>query len=171
MGNTQQKFDNKIKIFDSINSRLHANERGARGETKYQVILNLTLSTSSSMMLEKTPPTLRINPTPRSNNPVTARQMIKAVLEQQEQQVPSDLLFDGIVDERRAWIVASCVESSSWSYGSVAFNRLSQRVNSIFFWPISEIRNAQWSPNVNPHPQILRSNYARSCVLQKMRFV
>ena len=57
------------------------------------------------MMLEKTPPTLKINPKTRSNNPVTARQMIKAVLEQQEQQVPSDLFFDGIVDERRTWIV------------------------------------------------------------------
>ena len=67
------------------------------------------------MMLEKTPPTLKINPKTRSNNPVTARQMIKAVLEQQEQQVPSDLFFDGIVDEQRAWIVGSCVASSSWS--------------------------------------------------------
>lgn len=34
MGNTQQNFDNKTKIFDNIISRLHANERGAHGETK-----------------------------------------------------------------------------------------------------------------------------------------
>lgn len=54
------------------------------------------------MMLEKTPPTLKINPKTRSNNPVTARQMIKAVLEQQEQQVPFDVFFDGIVDETKS---------------------------------------------------------------------
>lgn len=35
MGNTPQNFDNKIKIFGNIISRLHANERGAHhGETK-----------------------------------------------------------------------------------------------------------------------------------------
>ena len=34
MGNTQQNFDNKIKISDNIISRLHANERGAHGEAK-----------------------------------------------------------------------------------------------------------------------------------------
>ena len=35
MGNTPQNFDSKIKIFDNIISRLHANERGAHhGETK-----------------------------------------------------------------------------------------------------------------------------------------
>ena len=34
MGNTQQNFDNKTKIFDNIISRLHANERSAHGETK-----------------------------------------------------------------------------------------------------------------------------------------
>lgn len=34
MGNTQQNFDNKTKIFDNIISRLHANERGVHGETK-----------------------------------------------------------------------------------------------------------------------------------------
>ena len=34
MGNTQQNFVNKIKIFGNIISRLHANERGAHGETK-----------------------------------------------------------------------------------------------------------------------------------------
>lgn len=34
MGNTQQNFVNKIKIFGNIISRLHANERGAHDETK-----------------------------------------------------------------------------------------------------------------------------------------
>ena len=34
MGNTQQNFVNKTKIFDNIISRLHANEHGAHGETK-----------------------------------------------------------------------------------------------------------------------------------------
>lgn len=34
MGNTQQNFYNKTKILDNIISRLHANERGAHGETK-----------------------------------------------------------------------------------------------------------------------------------------
>ena len=34
MGNTQQNFVNKIKIFGNIISRLHANERGTHDETK-----------------------------------------------------------------------------------------------------------------------------------------
>lgn len=34
MGNTSQNFDNKTKIFGNLISRLHANERGAHGETK-----------------------------------------------------------------------------------------------------------------------------------------
>jgi len=105
MGNTQQNFDNKkrtISFLDSMrmNAVLMVKPKAIHFcyLSDSYVILKLTLSTSSSMMLEKTPPTLKINPRTRSNNPVTARQMIKAVLEQQEQQVPSDLFFDGIVD-------------------------------------------------------------------------